>query len=166
MNAAGLFSDRIASMLPYKVPKISFYKGEYFKTGKIKGLKRLIYAVPPEDGLSLGIHTRNYLDGQISFGPNVYPVDDVDYSIDTGNAKDFAEAINKYFHVFLKETDLTPDYAGIRPKIGEGKTSTDFYIRDDGEESPFVNLIGIESPGLTCSIEIANRVLNMIRDHL
>jgi L-2-hydroxyglutarate oxidase LhgO len=164
INAAGLFADRIAALSGIYKYKLYFYKGEYYKTNKIRDLKHLVYAVPPADQLSLGIHTRNYMDGSIGFGPNAYPVKNVDYSIDESRKAEFLTDINKYLDVDLAPEDIYPDYTGIRPKINSGGFKSDFIIEDescDGDRK-MVSLVGIESPGLTCAFSIAKYVNSML----
>jgi L-2-hydroxyglutarate oxidase LhgO len=164
VNSAGLFADQIARMAGFDKYKIFFYKGEYYKCSKIKNLPHLVYSVPPVDQLSLGIHTRSYLDGSVGFGPNAYSVDAVDYGIDDSRKREFLSDITKYLNVDISEDDIWPDYTGIRPKTNGGGLKSDFLIKNeecDGNKR-MVNLIGMESPGLTCSLAIADMVSEMI----
>lgn len=162
INSAGLFAGEISNMLGLSNYKVNLCKGEYFKTNKVKGLNHLIYPVPPSDGSSLGIHTRNYLDGSIGFGPSAYMVDEIDYSINNRYKEMFVREANRYLKKSLRGEDLFPDYTGIRPKFEK-----DFVIREESAKGfpGFINLIGIESPGLTSAIAIANKVAEMTNSY-
>ncbi len=161
VNSAGLKADQVARAAGFNY-QLFYYKGEYYKCNKIRNLKHLIYSVPPNNGLSLGIHTRNYLDGSIGFGPNAYPVSSIDYSINEERKAEFISDITKYLNIDLEPTDIWPDYAGIRPKVGGGTTKNDFIIRREAAPGKWINLIGMESPGLTCSIAIAKYVNSLL----
>lgn len=139
-----------------------FAKGNYFKlTGK-NPFSRLIYPVPEQAGL--GIHATLDLGGQVRFGPDVEWVDRADdLEVDPARAETFYAAIRNYWPG-LPDGALTPDYAGIRPKIvGPGHAAADFVI--EGPKSHgvanMVNLLGLESPGLTSSLAIAERVMEL-----
>lgn len=167
INAAGLFSDKVAQMAGFDIAKLSYKlnlcKGEYYKSSKIKGIKHLIYPIPDPKGLFLGIHTRLHLDGSISFGPNAYYVDEINYNMDNTYQKEFFKAISKY--LTINKEDLTPDYTGIRPKLqGLNQPEKDFLIRNESDLGypNFINLIGIESPGLTASLAIAKYVQTIL----
>lgn len=163
VNAAGLWADQIAVMagLDTKALNIKQHwcKGEYYKTSKVSGIRHLLYPVADPQGVFLGIHLTINLNGEVRFGPNAFYVDEIDYKFDEGFFEEFHASINRYMEIGRE--DLTPDDTGIRPKLqGPGEGFRDFYIR---EESPhglpnFVNLIGIESPGLTASLAIAEYV--------
>lgn len=164
VNAAGLYADKIANMAGFTKYKQFFYKGEYYKTNKLKNLKHLVYSVPPADQMSLGIHTRHYIDGSIGFGPNAYPVSDISYDISDSNKHEFLKDINKYFTVNFNDEDIYPDYSGIRPKINGGGLKADFMINKedcDGDRT-MISMTGIESPGLTCSLAIAEYVSKIL----
>jgi L-2-hydroxyglutarate oxidase LhgO len=164
VNSAGLHADKVAELAGFNKYKIYFYKGEYYKTDKLRSLKHLLYSVPPKNQMSLGIHTRSYLDGSIGFGPNAYAIDKIDYSIDESNKQEFLKDINKYLDIHFNESDIYPDYAGIRPKINSGGFKADFNIRreDCDGDRVMISLVGIESPGLTCSLSIAEYVETLI----
>ena len=161
INATGLWSDKFAELLGLNDFKIHFCKGDYFKTSKYKNLNCLIYPVPSE--VSLGIHAVLQLNGDVSFGPSAYYVDNINYEIDISQKKVFTRSIKKYLDI--EENDLWPDYSGIRPKI-QGKVDSfkDFYIKNEVSQGlkNFINLIGIDSPGLTSSLAIANHVRGLI----
>lgn len=161
INSAGLWCDSIAKMLGINDYKIYYCKGDYYGTKSNHKYKCLIYPLPETHGL--GIHSVIQLDGSVSFGPNAYYVDDLDYSVNSEFKNDFFDSINKYLNIDKK--DLYPDYAGIRPKpFGLHEKSKDFVIKDEGEKGfpNLINLIGIESPGLTCSLSIGKFVKEII----
>jgi L-2-hydroxyglutarate oxidase LhgO len=111
-------------------------------------------------GGGLGIHATNDLAGCARFGPDVEWTDRIDYSFDGTRKDDFAVAIRSYFPS-IDANKLQPAYTGIRPKLSKsGKSVSDFSIQGEGQHgiSQLVNLFGIESPGLTASLAIANYV--------
>ncbi|RKX78720.1 MAG: NAD(P)/FAD-dependent oxidoreductase [Spirochaetes bacterium] len=170
VNSAGLFSDRVAEMAGIDIEtcgyKLHYNKGEYYKTTKIRGMKHLIYPVPPFGGSHLGIHTRLHLDGTVSFGPNSYYVDEIDYSIDETWKDDFYRSISKFLRDISPE-DISPDDTGIRAKLqADGEPVKDFVIHNETDRGleNFVNLIGIESPGLTSCLAIADYVDTLLQD--
>ena len=161
INAAGLWSDKISSMLGIKDFKIHYCKGEYYKTNRYKNLNCLIYPIP--SNVSLGVHAVLQLNGDVSFGPNAYYIDEIDYSIDDSNKNQFLNNIKKYIEI--ESDDIWPDFSGIRPKIqAEGELFEDFYINNEVNNGVknFINLIGIDSPGLTSSLAIAEYVETLI----
>ena len=157
INSAGLWSDKIANMFSKKKHKLMFYKGDYYSSSKHKNIfSHLIYPLPTKT--SLGIHAVLDLEGNVGFGPNAYPVSEIDYSNDDYFKLDFFKSINKY--VDIKYKDLSLNFSGIRPKIfSKNLTFEDFVI--DYQDN-FLNLIGIESPGLTSSLSIAEKVAKII----
>lgn len=172
INCAGLSADRVASWLGIDVDregyKIHPCKGEYFTAPYKKGqlVKRLIYPPPHEDLKSLGIHVSKSLDGRLRLGPSAFYVDHLDYTVDSSHREAFYESV-KGFLPFLTITHLEPDMAGIRPKLqGPGQSFRDFIIRHEKERglSGAINLVGIESPGLTCCLSIAQMVVDMMSD--
>ncbi|MAV64286.1 MAG: hypothetical protein CBD97_00775 [Pelagibacteraceae bacterium TMED237] len=161
VNACGLWSDKISSMLGIDDFKIHYCKGEYYKTHRYKNLNCLIYPVPSKT--SLGIHAVLQLNGDVSFGPNAYYVNDIDYSMTDSKKNDFLININNYLDI--QSDDINPDYCGIRPKLqAKGKEFEDFYISNEKNRGldNFINLIGIDSPGLTSSLAIAEYVNDLI----
>jgi len=165
INCAGLYSDKISGMVGIDPAEhdleLHWCKGEYFKTSKLKDIKRLIYPVPNK--ISLGIHLSINLAGNCRFGPNAYYVDKLDYSMDETFKQDFVTSINKYLE--LKEENLEMDDSGIRAKLQKpGENFRDFYIKEESEKGfpNFINTIGIESPGLTASLAIAEYVEKLI----
>lgn len=164
INSAGLDSDKVAGMLGITEYKLHYCKGEYFKVGggKYKYISRLVYPHPTET--SLGIHTVLDLQGQLKLGPNVFYVNELNYDVDSSHARELWESAHKYLP-FIELEDLSPDTSGIRPKLqAEGEPVKDFVIRHERDKGldGFINLIGIESPGLTAAPSIARYVLNLI----
>ncbi|NRG19155.1 NAD(P)/FAD-dependent oxidoreductase [Rhizobiales bacterium] len=143
----------------YRVPRTYYAKGNYFRLASGRApFSRLIYPVPEPGGL--GVHLTLDLGGQARFGPDVEWVDAVDYHVDPARGERFYEAIRRYWPD-LADDALTPDYCGIRPKVaGPGEPAADFLVhgpKAHGTEG-LVALYGIESPGLTSSLMIAEVV--------
>jgi L-2-hydroxyglutarate oxidase LhgO len=166
INAAGLeapaLARRIAGLAPELVPREYFAKGSYFTIPGRAPFSRLIYPVPVAGGL--GVHLTLDLAGQARFGPDVEWVDEINYRVDPGRATGFCAAIRRYWPD-LPDAMLTPAYAGIRPKIVPPAVAVqDFVIQGpDAHGLPgLVNLFGIESPGLTASLALADVVLEML----
>ena len=161
INATGLWSDSISSMLGIDNLKIHYCKGEYYKTNKYRDINCLIYPLPSE--VSLGLHTVVQLNGDVLFGPNAYYVDKIDYHMDDSNKIDFVNNIKKY--IDIESNDIRPDFCGIRPKLqGPNMSFEDFYIKNEETYGlkNFINLVGIDSPGLTSSLAIAQYVEDLI----
>ncbi len=166
VNCAGLHAPglaaRIEGLAPAHVPTAHYAKGHYFTlTGRAR-FSRLIYPVPQPGGL--GVHLTLDLQGQARFGPDVQWVDGIDYSVDARRADAFYAEVRRYWPA-LPDGALQPGYAGIRPKIaGAQAPSLDF--RFDGPRQHgvpgLINLFGIESPGLTASLAIADLVADMV----
>jgi len=134
-------------------------KGNYFSYTGRPAFTRLIYPVPVPGGL--GIHVTLDLAGRMRFGPDVQWVDGYDYDVDPQRAAMFYPAIRTYWPG-LADGTLVPDYAGIRPKLtGQGEPAADFVIDTPSDHGlpRLVHLFGIESPGLTASLSIAQEVL-------
>ncbi len=172
INSAGLNSDHIASLFGIDVEeegyKIHPCKGEYFSVRSSKWLvtKHLIYPPPHKRLKSLGIHLTRNLDEGVRLGPSAFYVTDLNYSVDQNNVGDFFDAVKGYLP-FLEITDLEPDMAGIRPKLqGPGELFRDFIIRHEVDRGlrGVINLVGIDSPGLTCCLSIASMVVNIMME--
>jgi len=162
VNAAGLTSDRVASMSGVDSGyRIHWFKGEYFSLRKTLPIKPLVYPVP--EARSLGIHLTVDRQGRHRFGPNAFPVDALDYDVDWGHRKSFHEAASRYLPD-LNLADLCPGTSGIRPKLSADGSWRDFIIAEEsGRGLPrWVNLVGIESPGLTASPAIAEHAANLL----
>lgn len=167
INSAGLNSDRIASLAGIDIAaagyKLHFSKGEYFSVKK-RLTKMLVYPIPKADESGLGIHVTLDLQGRVRLGPNAYYVGEIDYKVDETHKREFYDSA-KGVLPSLEYDDLEPEFAGIRPKLqGPGEGFRDFVIRheDDRGLPGFINLIGIESPGLTASPAIAKYVKEIV----
>jgi L-2-hydroxyglutarate oxidase LhgO len=171
INAAGLYADRVAAMTGIDVDeagyRIHWSKGEYFSlTGKPPA-QMLVYPPPPLDAASLGIHSVPDLTGRLRFGPNAFYVDEINYAVESDKTPFWRDVV-RYFPSVRPE-DLHPDMAGIRAKLqGPGDPVRDFVIRHEEDRGlpGFIDLVGIESPGLTCSPAIAEMVAGMVDEIL
>jgi L-2-hydroxyglutarate oxidase LhgO len=166
INSAGLGAVPLANLwegLPDdSVPTQRFARGVYFSYSGQHPFSSLVYPIPEPGGL--GVHLTLDLAGQARFGPDVEWIDSIDYSVDPGRGVAFAESVRKWWPDLDPER-LQPAYAGVRPKLhGPGEGFADFRI--DGPEvhglPGAVNLFGIESPGLTSSLAIADHVAAML----
>jgi len=161
-NCAGLGAPALAAALaPGRAPRSHLAKGNYYSLAGPAPFSRLVYPVPEAAGL--GVHLTLDLAGQARFGPDVEWVDQVDYGVDPARADAFYAAIRSYWPG-LPEGALRPAYAGIRPKLqGPGEPPVDFLIQGPaGHGVPgLVNLMGIESPGLTACLALAEIVAAM-----
>lgn len=170
INCAGLNSDRIASFLGLNIDEIGYRiypcKGEYFSVSNSKSslVSRLIYPPPLKELKGLGIHATKSLDGRLRFGPNAIYVETLNYNVNEDHAQEFYNAVNTYMP-FLNETDFLPEMAGIRPKLqAPGDPFRDFIVCHEVERGfeGVINLVGIESPGLTSSLTLAGKVSGLI----
>lgn len=170
VNASGLEADTVAAMAGIDLDaagyRLHWVKGSYFALpGSMRSLvRRLVYPVPHAE--SLGVHVVVSLDGGVKFGPDVEYLDArrKDYTVDEGRRAAFAEAA-RHILPSVRDEDLRPDMAGIRPKLqARGGPQTDFVIREESDRGlpGFVNLIGIDSPGLTASTAIARHVASLL----
>jgi len=166
VTAPGLQAQAVAALIDGfpadHIPAGHFGKGVYFRlTGKAP-FDRLIY--PPPIAGALGTHYRKDLGGQAVFGPDLAYVETEDYSVDPAKAEGFATYIRRFWPG-LPDDALTPDYAGIRPKLhGAGQPQPDFQLRgaDDHGIEGLMALFGIESPGLTSSLAIGEAVADRL----
>lgn len=169
VNSAGLSSGDVAAMAGFDVDKlnyrISYRKGVYFRI--LRKLDRmpemLIYPVPPEDA-TVGIHTVPELSGGMRLGPRDEWSGTMDYSVDGKLLPEFHEAVHPFLPD-LEAEDIAPDMAGFQAKrYGPGEPSRDFVIREESDNGfpGFINLVGIESPGLTSSPAIGLKVKELI----
>ena len=170
INSAGLGSDLIAQMIGIDIDKedlrLNYVKGSYFAItpAKAKLISRLVYPVPANEGL--GIHALLDWGGRLKFGPDVEYLDGrtLNYQVKEEKRHAFAESIRRILPAITDE-DIMPDMSGIRPKLQKkGKPARDFVIVHETARDlqGFVNLIGIESPGLTSSPAIARYVENLL----
>ncbi len=168
VNAAGLGGDALAERAGFDVDARGYRlrpcKGDYFALPPGCGLRvgTLIYPVPGEVGL--GIHLTIDLAGRMRLGPDAEYVDAVGYEVDERKRAAFGRAAGRYLPS-LDAASLAPDFAGVRPKLaGPGEPFRDFVVREESDAGfpSFVNLIGIESPGLTAAPAIAERVVELL----
>ncbi|HET9929284.1 MAG TPA: NAD(P)/FAD-dependent oxidoreductase [Polyangiaceae bacterium] len=161
VNAAGLRAPSVSRSLTgipnSAIPGEHYAKGHYFVLDGAAPFRHLIYPVPVSGGL--GIHVTLDLAGRVRFGPDVTWIEGIDYSFDTRRVTSFYDAIRPYYPA-LADGSLSPGYTGIRPKVARGDTPHDFVIRGprDSGVSGFCALYGIESPGLTAALAIADHV--------
>ncbi len=167
VNSAGLGAPELARSIAgfgaAHVPQDYLAKGNYFTLSGAAPFQRLIYPVPVAGGL--GVHLTLDLGGQARFGPDVEWIETIDYAVDPSRSAGFYDAIRRYWPD-LQDASLQPAYSGIRPKIaGPGEPNADFEIcgpRTHGIAGQ-VHLFGIESPGLTSSLELASRVVAEVK---
>lgn len=162
INAAGLESDTIANMMGGSY-HLHYCKGDYCSVSGVNKavVQRLIYPVPAKKRIGLGVHLTMDLNGRFKLGPDTTYIDrKEDYNVVPEKAEIFYQSAGKFLP-FLKKENIHPDMAGIRPKLqGPDDYFHDFVIKED---SPgFINLVGIESPGMTSSPAIARYVREML----
>jgi L-2-hydroxyglutarate oxidase LhgO len=167
VNSAGLHAPALAARIEgvpaSRIPTAYYAKGNYFTLSGRSPFSRLIYPVPVPGGL--GVHLTIDLGGQARFGPDVEWIDAIDYTVDPHRADGFYAAVRRYWPA-LKDGALQPGYAGIRPKIvPKGAPGQDFVVQGPQTHglSGLINLFGIESPGLTASLALADHVLEVSR---
>ncbi len=176
VNAAGLHADDVAALAGIDVDAAGyrqFYvKGSYFRVRRRGLVSRLVYPVPEEGLAGLGIHVTVELDGSAKLGPDVEPMGGRahDYRVDEARAETFLRAARTYLPV-LEADDLSVDQCGLRPKLARpnvawtpGEPARDFVIEEETARGLpcWVNLIGIESPGLTSSLAIGEDVAKLL----
>ena len=164
VNCAGLHATQVARMLhqeSHAVPATRYARGCYFAHAGTAPFSHLVYPLPQPGGL--GVHATLDLAGAVRFGPDVEWVDEIGYDVDAQRAETFAAAIREYWPA-VDAAQLTPAYAGIRPKLaGPGEPAADFRIdHTQTSTQTVVDLFGIESPGLTSSLAIAEHVAALI----
>lgn len=175
VNCAGLYCDQIAELAGIDVARagyrLHYCKGDYFSlsgSGYDRLVERLVYPLPPPQGAGVGIHVTFDLDGRIRLGPGIQYVDDLDYSVDREHQQLFYDSVKRFLPA-IEYDDLAPEMAGIRPKLqGPDGDVRDFVIREESDRGlpGLINLIGIESPGLTASPAIAAYVAGLIEELL
>lgn len=171
VNAAGLGAYEISSMLGMDDPfyRLYFWKGQYWAVGngKHKLINSLIYPVPQAKLTGLGIHATIDLNGGVKLGPDAVYLDGgkPDYSVDPESGPGFYKAASRFLP-FLEPDDLHPDQAGVRPKLQKpGDAVRDFIIQEESNRGfpNFINLVGIESPGLTACLAIGEMVGGLLK---
>jgi L-2-hydroxyglutarate oxidase LhgO len=166
INAAGLHAQSVAASIsgisPTAIPLTHYAIGHYYRMSGRTPFSHLVYPVPEDAGL--GVHLTLDMGGQVKFGPDVRWIDKIDYSFDDSQRDAFTAAIREYYPT-IDPARLNPDYTGIRPKlVGPGSPSADFRIDDANVHgvAGLINLFGIESPGLTASLAIADYVAERV----
>ncbi|HVP16873.1 MAG TPA: NAD(P)/FAD-dependent oxidoreductase [candidate division Zixibacteria bacterium] len=161
INCAGLNSDKVASMTGLDLDSLGYRlhlcKGDYFRLGGKPLVKMLVYPVPKGPGL--GVHLTPDMAGGVRLGPNAYYVNDVTYDVESSE-EEFRGDVQRFLPS-IAEREIRADSAGVRPKLeGPGEGFRDFVIRHEADRGLFglINLVGIESPGLTASPAIAELV--------
>lgn len=169
INCAGLQSDKVSAMagLASEEYRLKYCKGDYFRLAPAKASKisHLVYPVPKPKSGGLGIHLTPDLGGSVRLGPDDEYVREIDYKIDPAKAKGFCDSVNIFFPG-IKVDEISPDTSGIRPKLqGPGEDFRDFIIKHEENSGVpgLINLIGIESPGLTGSPAIARLVAGLVK---
>jgi L-2-hydroxyglutarate oxidase LhgO len=172
VNSAGLNSDKIAQAVGIDIDeagyRLHYCKGEYFSLSSRwrNRVSRLIYPTPEQAGL--GVHLTLAMDGRMRLGPNARYVEDIYYKVDEEHGEIFYRSAKRFLPELERE-DVEPEFAGMRPKLqAPGEAFRDFVItHEDKAGFPgLINLIGIESPGLTASPAIARYVAEMVREFL
>ncbi|MFC2007635.1 NAD(P)/FAD-dependent oxidoreductase [Chloroflexota bacterium] len=173
INCAGLQSDKVAEMVGIDIDeagyKLKWCKGEYYSVsgGKNKLVNRLIYPVPM--ATSVGAHICLDVNWRLRLGPLFYYVDEINYNVDDSRRKDVLESSIMKAFPGIEPVDLEPESSGIMATLErEGENFRDFVIKHENERSlpGFINLVGIETPGLTSSLAIAKHVGQMVSEIL
>jgi L-2-hydroxyglutarate oxidase LhgO len=168
INTAGLYAPALAHAIqdvpPETIPPAYFCRGVYFTLSGKTPFRHLVYPVPPPGGL--GVHITLDLAGQARFGPDVEWIPSVDYTVNPERGEAFYAAVRRYWPS-LRDGTLQPGYAGIRPKIsGPTEPAADFVVQGPSTHGVpgLVNLYGIESPGLTASLALADEVVSRMAE--
>lgn len=167
INCAGLFSQAVAAGVSGLdvgyIPRGYMARGNYFTLARKSPFTRLVYPVPEAGGL--GVHVTLDLGGQCRFGPDVEWISEIGYDVDPRRGEAFYAAIRKYFPG-LRDGELVSAYSGIRPKLkGPGEGDADFVVSGPSEHSVpgLYNFFGIESPGLTSSLALAEELAERVK---
>ena len=166
VNSGGLWAPALARQLIPGGPRAYYARGHYYAYSGKPPFSRLVYPVAEAGGL--GVHVTMDMAGQVKFGPDVRWVENIDYTFDTSHREDFVTAIRRYYPN-LDESRLHPSYTGIRPKIVPANLpGADFRIDSpvDHGVPGLINLLGIESPGMTAALAIADRVGRIVAPDL
>jgi L-2-hydroxyglutarate oxidase LhgO len=168
VNAGGLHADRVAALAGVDVEAAGYRqhpcKGDYFALAPGAPLRLAGLVYPVHGAAGLGVHVTLDLGGRVKFGPDATYVNALDYAVDPAKAADFAKAAGRYLPELRAEW-LSPDQAGIRPKLqGPGAAFRDFVVAEESARGlpGLVNLVGIESPGLTAALAIGERVAELL----
>jgi L-2-hydroxyglutarate oxidase LhgO len=166
INAAGLGAPGLARGIdgldPALVPRLHYAQGHYYNLRGRCPFGRLIYPLPHDSGL--GVHLGMDISGRCRFGPDVRWIPEPDYRFDDSLRAQFAASIREWWPA-LRDEDLMPDFVGVRPKLrGHGEHSADFLVQGSAQHGidGLVNLFGIDSPGLTSSLALAEVVAPLV----
>ena len=168
INSAGLHAEKLARLAGIDTEKAGYAirpcKGEYFRvSNRHRGrLSHLVYPVPSP--VHLGAHAVLALDGSLRIGPSSFYVDELEYGVDPEHRDEFHQKASRFLP-FLSAEDLAPDTSGIRPKLYRaGEPFRDFVIREESDRGlpGLIDLIGMESPGLTSCLTIAEMVEGLL----
>jgi L-2-hydroxyglutarate oxidase LhgO len=174
INCAGLQADRVAESAGIDIAEAGYEqhycKGEYFSVSSTRSglVSMLIYPLPPPRLTGVGTHLTVDLEGRMILGPSVQYVDSIDYTVDPQHRQLFYDSVRRFLP-FIQCDDLQPEMAGIRPKLQKpGDDVKDFVVRDESDRGlpGFINLVGIESPGLTAAPAIAEYVAGLVEAQL
>ncbi len=167
VNCAGIAAQSVAELIEgfptVAIPALDLVKGSYFTLQGKSPFTHLVYPIPEPGLKGLGIHVTLDMSGQTRFGPDTESVLAINYQVDPAKATNFRVAIARYFPDIVNRT-LLPGYSGIRPKLAVDSGVADFVIQS-GEQHGFpqlIQLFGIESPGLTASLAIADEVIKLL----
>ncbi len=166
VNCAGLWAAELAANIGIsaeRLPETHYARGQYYSLTGASPFKHLVYPLPTAAGL--GIHVTLDLNGSARFGPDVQWIDRVSYDFDTGRETAFRDAISHYYPG-IQDRSLAPGHTGVRAKIvGPNQTAADFQIDSHAFKNGtgLINLYGIESPGLTASMALAEHVTQLVR---
>jgi L-2-hydroxyglutarate oxidase LhgO len=168
LNASGLrateFAKCIEGLGEEFIPETTFAKGSYFSYAARSPFQRLIYPVPEAAGL--GVHLTLDMAGRARFGPDVEWIDELDYRVDESKREQFHQAISTYWPD-CEIGKLIPDYSGVRPKIRlTSGLADDFVVHTESVHGirGLVNLFGIESPGLTSCLSLADYIYEQLSE--
>ena len=167
INSGGLHSTVVANNIEYMpkkhIPTMHWCRGHYFSYQGKSPFDKLIYPIPSDNGL--GIHASLDMGGQLKFGPDTQYINELNYDFPNQLKDKFYQVIQKYFPAISMDK-LHPAYSGIRPKLqGKDDSFKDFVIQDETVhgQTGLINLFGIDSPGLTSSLAIAEYVVKHIQ---
>ena len=165
INCAGLEASNVATLVHEPgadIPPTRYARGVYFEYASQSPFSQLIYPLPEPGGL--GVHATLDMSGALRFGPDVEWIDKPDYTVDPGRATAFAESIQRWWPA-VQTKKLRPAYAGVRPKLSDAASQpADFHISKTRRGGGLlVDLLGIESPGLTCTLAIAEHVCALLK---
>ena len=173
VNCAGFYSDKVAGMCGIDIVaagyKLYYAKGEYYSLRPTSGrmVNHLVYPMPLPGGLT-GIHTVTDVFGRTRLGPDFYYVEKIDYVMDSSRKRSFYDSTRSLFP-FVEYDDIDPESAGIMPRLyNKGEAFREFIVRHEHDRGlpGFINLVGIESPGLTSSLAIARYVRRLVDEAL